>query len=369
MSRIPTRRGFTLIEILVVIAIIGILIMLLLPAVQKAREAAIRTQCQNKLKQLGIALHNYHDTYKCFPFGRGGTMGPSRVLTNRETMCGLVGLLPYVEEGPLYDAISSRYENRDGFVFAPWGSHPDSNTFASDPYYPLWDGHIDAFVCPSDGAGDKGKKDADDFGRVSYVFSRGDTIMRNDLTPQPRGVFGFMVNTSFSDIQDGTSNTIMMSERLIATNDNYTRVRTGIARNRGAIGGSGIGDELRGDPSRCAICKGMYGELLYDIVPRPLSGGRWCDGRPAFTAFTTVLPPNGPSCISDLDWWYWGIFTPSSNHPGGVNGLMADASVQFFSDTINTGDLTLPEAVSGPSPYGVWGALGSRSGAEMIKNF
>jgi prepilin-type N-terminal cleavage/methylation domain-containing protein len=363
MLRITSKRGFTLVEILVVIMIIGILIALLLPAVQNARHAALRAQCQNKMKQIGIALHNYHDTHGKFPYGRGGTSIGTRILSNRETMSGMVGLLPYLEETALYDAISSRYENADGFVFAPWGKHPDK--FANDPYYPLWDLPVPAFLCPADG--NATKKDTMDFGRINYVMSRGDTIMNNDFVPQPRGVFGFMVQNSFEDIQDGTSNTIMFSERLVATNDNYTNVKTGIARNRGTIAGTGIGDEPRGDPSRCVLAEGMNNQLLYDIVPRPLSGQRWCDGRPIFTGFTTVLPPNAPSCISDLDWWYWGIFTPSSNHAGGVNGLMADASVRFITDEINVGDLTLPEVVSGPSPYGVWGALGTRSGGELLK--
>ena len=96
---------------------------------------------------------------------------------------------------------------------------------------------------------------------------------------------------------------------------------------------------------------------------------RWCDGRPVFTAFTTVLPPNSPSCIPTLDWWEWGIFTPSSNHDGGVNGLMGDGSVRMFTDQINTGDLSLPEVVAGPSPYGVWGAMGSRAGGELLREF
>ncbi len=364
MSRVKLRRAFTLVEILVVIAIIAILVALLLPAVQKAREAARKSQCQNQLKQLGIALHHYHEAHDCFPFGRGGTFGPTRILSNRETMSGLVFLMPYLEESALYDRISNRFENNDNYVFAPWGKHPDE--YAGDPYYPLWDVPVPSFICPSDPAGGESDKDRDDYGRTSYVMSRGDTIMRNDLVPQPRGMFGFMTFPSFEDVQDGTTHTIMLSERRISTNDNYTLVQSGIARNRGAIGGTGVADEPIGDPSRCALAEGMRNQLLYDLVPRPLSGQRWCDGRPVFTGFTTVIAPNGPSCISDLDWWYWGIFTPSSYHSGGVNGLMVDASVRFISETIDTGDLTLPEVVSQVSPYGVWGAMGSRSGSELL---
>ncbi|MDD4269145.1 MAG: DUF1559 domain-containing protein [Pirellulales bacterium] len=369
MSRLSSRRGFTLVEILVVIMIIGILVALLLPAVQRARETARKTQCQNKLKQIGIALHNYHDTHSVFPFGRGGTGDPtstfSRILTNRVTMSGLVALLPYLEERALYDNISSRYENYDGYVFMPWGKHPDK--YANEPYYPLWDIPIPAFLCPSDGEG--WKKDVNDFGRLNYVMSRGDTIWGNQISPSVRGCFGFMNHTSFEDLLDGTSNTIMFSERLVATSANYVRVKTGIARDRGNIGGTGVGALPQGNPTRCFAAKGRDQVLLGDVVPRPLSGQRWCDGRPVFTAFTTVLPPNSPSCIPTLDWWEWGIFTPSSNHDGGVNGLMGDGSVRMFTDQINTGDLSLPEVVAGPSPYGVWGAMGSRAGGELLREF
>jgi prepilin-type processing-associated H-X9-DG protein len=115
--------------------------------------------------------------------------------------------------------------------------------------------------------------------------------------------------------------------------------------------------------------RGYDNYLVGDIVPFALTGRRWCDGRPVFTAFTTVLPPNAPSCIPTLDWWEWGIFSPTSNHPGGVNCLMADDSVKFIINEVDTGDLSLPEVLAGPSPYGIWGAYGSKSGAELLHEY
>ena len=111
MRSVRKKRGFTLIELLVVIAIIAILIALLLPAVQQAREAARRTQCKNNLKQLGIALHNYHDVYNMFPFMRGGTgneAGVSANWNNRDSVSGFVMLLPMMEQGPLWNDIQKR---------------------------------------------------------------------------------------------------------------------------------------------------------------------------------------------------------------------------------------------------------------------
>ena len=123
------RRGFTLVELLVVIAIIGILIALLLPAVQAAREAARRSQCSNNLKQIGLALHNYHDTYGVFCAACTGTTSPwgDHYQSTYSYMTGWVSLLPYLEQGPLYDQFTSP-QTYNGQSYNPFGPYAYEDT-------------------------------------------------------------------------------------------------------------------------------------------------------------------------------------------------------------------------------------------------
>ncbi len=98
-------------------------------------------------------------------------------------------------------------------------------------------------------------------------------------------------------------------------------------------------------------------------------GSLWHSGLAPFVGFTTVLPPNAPTCLADNWGDTWGVYSASGYHPGGVMALLADASVRFVAETIDTGNLTAPEVASGPSPYGVWGALGTRSGSESVESY
>ena len=156
------QRGFTLIELLVVIAIIAVLIALLLPAVQQAREAARRTQCKNNLKQLGLALHNYHDTHGTLPIGSGIT-DPGGVGGRRQS--GFVGMLPFIEQAPLYQQISGTYTNSGGTTWGPFQCEPWNTS------YTPFTAKIPGFLCPSDADTTAGGA----IGKTNYMFSRGDS--------------------------------------------------------------------------------------------------------------------------------------------------------------------------------------------------
>ncbi len=161
VHRVLRRRGFTLIELLVVIAIIAILIALLLPAVQQAREAARRSTCKNQLKQLGLAIHNYHDTYKMVPFGSSINGGPG------PRHSGYMGMLPYIDQAPLYQLIATggtRVANNGSTNYPPFGASPWDGNYAPNLIT------LPVLQCPSDQ-----DPPGVTMGKTNYMFSRGDT--------------------------------------------------------------------------------------------------------------------------------------------------------------------------------------------------
>ncbi|MFO7905708.1 MAG: DUF1559 domain-containing protein [Planctomycetota bacterium] len=366
----PARgHAFTLVELLVVIAIIGILVALLLPAVQAAREAARRSQCSNNLKQLALALHNYHDTHNTLPYRQGGTGqkdpaegGPG----NGNAASGFICLLPFFEQTALHDQIAA-----DGYGPRPW-----------DANYQHWQVGIDTLVCPSDSAPETihdhwyGNHE----GRTNYNFCGGDWIPEIGYDPadrEPRGIFGFRTSTRFQDIHDGTSNTIALSERCFSQEPG--QVIGNIAVDYSITG-------LRENPSSCYTSVGPSG-TYYGVPFTRRLGLSWANGNPYFSGHNTILPPNSPSCAPSSWAGNGGILPPTSRHPGGVHAAFADGSVHFITETIDAGDLTSPvpltggapdaggghgyytEARFGGSPYGVWGALGSKSAGEPTGSF
>lgn len=362
MKRLLFRRmswgGFTLVELLVVIAIIGILIALLLPAVQAAREAARRSQCTNNLKQLALAQHGYADVHKCFPPLANGTTGPggwgNRHLSNGNRLSWIAHTMPFYEQGSLWDAIQAGGPGSGGLSpVPPGGAHGG------------WDGYhqyrtkIDTIFCPSDGTGQRGTSVA----KTNYGYSVGDSISNNHWSQNLRGVAWYRTKqVTFADVKDGTSNTALLSEHSIRTGWGPS-TSTNIKGHYTIVPGL----HQAGGPIACMATKGPNNTIVGSFPASHQRRGDWAyAGYTMCNGFTTVTPPNSPNCANGIGEWAWGVFPPDSYHPGGVNVAMADGSVNFVSETIDTGNLAIGIGAepTGPSPYGVWGAMGTKNGGE-----
>ncbi|VAX37136.1 hypothetical protein MNBD_PLANCTO02-236, partial [hydrothermal vent metagenome] len=250
------RKGFTLIELLVVIAIIAILIALLLPAVQQAREAARRSACKNNLKQIGLALHNYHETHSVFPPGFIGVPGAGDA-TFTHVGWGTF-LLPFIDQAPLYKNISTRMFGAS----APGGGSTwvnDATTVA------LAKTVLPAYICPSDPMGGINTSIPGNYGKSNYVAipgsdwsgSGGFEFALSGASATSIGAFFGNSSKRFRDFKDGTSNVFLVSEAT-TKNDNGT----------GAAGANWFGprDESRTDILR--IISANTANLINAVDPR-----------------------------------------------------------------------------------------------------
>ena len=361
--RAQTRSAFTLVELLVVIAVIGILVALLLPAVQAAREAARRAQCTNNIKQIALALHNHHDTFGHFPAGGDSCGGrfadPDGGNGGR---CGtIVHLLPYLEQTALHEAIMSVPPLSLG---APWNVDE------------VYESNLSNVQCPSN-SGRTRHTHATFGGRTaalnSYVFSLGDGLWTQGHLPGTaqhrqtisRGMF-YRETKTFSQASDGSSNTAAVSECLSPVQRDGTEVRANVARFDGIWDGT-----PHGAPFNCTVGLPMRPGSIQHFADAHRSptwrGVLFTSGWSAVNGFTTMTPPNSPMCHfggnPDND---WAVLPPASNHPGGVNVAFLDGSVRFVTDDIDCGDTNAYAVSSGPSPFGVWGALGTPNGGETL---
>lgn len=361
------RLGFTLVELLVVIAIIGILIALLLPAVQAAREAARRSQCLNHLKQLGVALHNYHDSSKTFPSKGQGNQQAAWNWENHGSLSGHVMLLPFMENEALYSLIKAGEPGWGGGPAGsvqPWGPLP---WLGWPPLYYMDPGP--SFHCPSDPRGVFQSAWGPQCPSANYNFCIGDmawgNINEGGTVSNPRGIFGWYNYCSIGDIKDGTSNTIAMSEHS-------TCVPAGDRNIHG--GGASIGLTGANPAAECLALKGAGNTISPSATSgQSTRGALWSCVWGTTMCMNTILPPNSIVCWDTADAFHTSnaYLPPDSYHPGGVNAAMADGSCRFISDTIDTGDLTAPcnPVPAGQSPYGVWGALGTKLGGETLDSF
>jgi type II secretory pathway pseudopilin PulG len=341
--------------LLVVIAIIGILVALLLPAVQAAREAARRMQCTNHLKQFGLALHNYADVYKVFPNRRGGFAG---VQANR--ISPFIHLLPYIEQKAMWDNIQAGDPAANPPV-PPGGPRGDAS-------WAVWNIPPSVFRCPSDsGATSPGNN------------GKGHSYVLNNST-NTRGMFARLTCRRFADVIDGTSNTIMMSEtcsNIPTGNGGQSGFAVGSKQVRINLAYARVGPDPTSSPQICRT----FVDGLYYVAGTIVHGRRainWTDSPAALITFNTVLAPNGPACARSASGDFGDqediVLPPTSYHPGGVMGVLTDGSVRFFSNTIDCGNTGAAQPApsasmpfGGPSRYGVWGALGSIQGGEAVQ--
>ncbi len=378
-----SRRGFTLVELLVVIAIIGILIGLLLPAVQAAREAARRMQCTNNMKQFALAMHNFHDINNALPsqgaYGNG--VKSDRFGVHYQ-------LLPYIEQSALKAAIDSS----DG-PWQPWQPSSDGSNA-----WQIRTTKITTFLCPSDSQGGQlvklGGAHNHDGRPTNVVYSMADCVARLDNTNDSpyktsttssngtynttlvtksrgtgdcshRSLFYYFTRQPMAFATDGTSNTILCSEAC-AGEYSHDKIRGAVCYYSGFDAGSWVSK-----PSLCMNQKSATDPNSYGttVVQHPRCGN-WLDRLPLLTAFTTVMPPNAPSCFKyNQEQGQVMLIAPTSYHSGGVNAAMLDGSVRFIPDTVDTNglaDIKTGVNLTGKSPLGVWGALGSPNGGETV---
>jgi prepilin-type N-terminal cleavage/methylation domain-containing protein/prepilin-type processing-associated H-X9-DG protein len=349
------RRGFTLIELLVVIAIIAVLIALLLPAVQAAREAARRSQCVNNLKQIGLALHNYHDVNGTFPMGSGSGMWDTNTYQAKQCWSIHAAILPQLGEIPLYNAINFDYGVGDATTLA--------SNIRNRTVYVV---QVKGFLCPSDPNAGSVVNSSFNGATNNYFGCIGATtdILKGNATSVPTlasvpttGLFAFQQSKALNAVLDGTSNTVAFAESTVSSTSTAARQKlmalTSVSLPAAAIQFN-IFSNVAGIKSGINACDAAWNSGTFkNSVER---GDNWVHGAMAMTLFNTVVTPNGEAsewayCSATSSGSLANISNADSYHAGGVNVLLADGSVKFVKSSIN--QIT-------------WWGLGTIAGGEVI---
>jgi prepilin-type N-terminal cleavage/methylation domain-containing protein/prepilin-type processing-associated H-X9-DG protein len=355
----PTRhshrpRGFTLIELLVVIAIIAVLMALLLPAVQSAREAARRIQCTNNLKQLGLALHNYHSIQNVLPPGRINTY----LAGNGHCWGAYSQLLPQLEMQNLFNAMN--------FSMNP---DPDFTTTNAVANMSAAVTVLNALVCPSDGSTPTATVGGGVYAGHNYLMNVGSgySVVQSPPAPAlpPNGILFENSAVGLAAVTDGTSQTVVLSETIRSTAGSPTGFNTLSVFAQDPLSGfvitgnntAGNGPPIFSDADYLARC-------LTKSPPgfQPTRGIKWLYGAPGHSMYNHRRSPNDKNydCRGGLphsdkslaDWVNLSLnITSRSRHPGGVNSLFCDGHVQFIKDSVNVTS---------------WQALGTRNGGEVV---
>ena len=364
------RTAFTLVELLVVIAIIGVLVGLLLPAVQTAREAARRSSCTNNVKQIALATQGYHDAKKQLPAISGGSCcWPGS--NNQGRRSAFVDLLPFMEESTMFESIQAGVGGRPpggpaGYsAWSVWDQAPQSLRCPSDaaPLSAAMAPTFNYVVCLGDATG-RHSSGQQVTNANRYQIARGLWAMGTYLSAST-GTNQVTFGVRYKDCTDGLSKTLLLSERCRPrqetraaglTSDGSISVKRGIARL---------------DPNLCRT-------LGSDTYPsgteyKITSQFRWTDGAAENIGFTAHLPPNSQSCSAsssgstDPQNSQWMSLAPTSEHPGGVTVAFGDGAVKFVADyiSVTTANSGAVNTSGTPSTYSLWGALGSRAGSEV----